>query len=99
MADTIVVGTDGSVSAKRAVAETVRPNKASHHARCNVLIVSTDLVLPSASPASFERPLAAPGGVLESSRSSATRRILRPCPASTSDRSRCRMTHGRDHEE
>ena len=37
----IVVGSKGMHSAKRFVLGNV-PNKVSHHARCNVLIVATD---------------------------------------------------------
>src|SRR5205085_7164504 len=48
------------------------------------------------STVAFEAPLAAPGCVLVASRSAATRRRLRPCPASTSDASRCDRTHADD---
>ena len=45
----------------------------------------------------FEAPLAALRFVLGPSRSAATRRVLRPRAASTSDTSRCDRTHEADH--
>jgi hypothetical protein len=56
------------------------------------------LMAPSANPAAFERPLAAPGCVLGARCGRATTSLLCPCPASTSDPSRYRTTYGRDHQ-
>ena len=50
-----------------------------------------------ASTLAFEARLAAPGSVLVSLCSAATRRVLRPCPASTSRTSRCDRTHAKGH--
>ncbi len=54
-------------------------------------------VAPPANTLAFEAPPAAPGFVLGPSCSAATRRVLRPRPASTGGTSRCDRTYVRNH--
>ena len=55
------------------------------------------LALPTANSIPFEPDLEAPGRVLVGSRSAAARRLLRPCPSSTSSVSRWDGTYGEEH--